>query len=96
MTSEPPDQCLLKALAEKIAELHANLKKVGQLLNETENVLAFNHDPACLFKPRTREEILQDAIMEAIYELDESRKSFKSKRLESLRKKLTTVLVDSK
>ena len=39
---------------------------------------------------------LKQAIMETINVLEESRKSFKSKRLEVLRKKLTQVLIESK
>ena len=43
---------------------------------------------------RSREIELEAAIKEAIDTLEESRKSFKSKRLEVLRKKLTQVLID--
>jgi predicted nucleotide-binding protein (sugar kinase/HSP70/actin superfamily) len=43
---------------------------------------------------RMRERKLEEAIKEAIDTLEESRKSFKSKRLEALRKKLTHVLID--
>lgn len=39
---------------------------------------------------------LKEAIQEAIEVLEESRKAFKSKRLETLRKKLTQVLIESK
>jgi hypothetical protein len=39
---------------------------------------------------------LKQAIKETIDILEESRKSFKSKRLEVLRKKLTQVLIESK
>jgi hypothetical protein len=39
---------------------------------------------------------LKQAIKETIDVLEESRKSFKSKRLEVLRKKLTQVLIESK
>lgn len=42
------------------------------------------------------QERLKEALREAIEVLEESRKSFKSKRLEALRKKLTQVLIDSK
>ena len=38
---------------------------------------------------------LKEAIQEAIDVLEESRKAFKSKRLEALRKKLTQVLIES-
>ena len=44
---------------------------------------------------RTREKKLEGAIKLAIEELEESRKSFKSKRLEALRKKLTDILLAS-
>ncbi len=44
---------------------------------------------------RSREAQLKQAIMEAIDVLEESRKAFKSKRLEALRKRLTVVLMDS-
>ena len=39
---------------------------------------------------------LKEAIQEAIDVLEESRKAFKSKRLEALRKNLTQVLIESK
>lgn len=42
---------------------------------------------------RSREQSLKDAITEAIDVLEESRKAFKSKKLEALRKKLTRVLI---
>jgi predicted nucleotide-binding protein (sugar kinase/HSP70/actin superfamily) len=44
---------------------------------------------------RSREVKLEKAIGEAIQALEESRKSFKSKRLEILRKKLTRVLIEA-
>ena len=44
---------------------------------------------------RTREVRLEKAVREAIEELEESRKSFKSKRLEMLRKKLTQALIET-
>lgn len=44
---------------------------------------------------RSKELVMKDAIKEAIDVLEESRKAFKSKRLEALRKKLTQVLIDS-
>jgi hypothetical protein len=45
---------------------------------------------------RTREMMMKDAIMEAIEALDESRKAFKSKRLENIRKRLMRVLIDAR
>lgn len=44
---------------------------------------------------RSRETALKDALTEAIHVLEESRKAFKSKRLEALRKHLTQVLIDT-
>jgi len=44
---------------------------------------------------RSRELRLEKVIQEAIEELEESRKAFKSKRLEALRKKLTQTLIDA-
>ena len=44
---------------------------------------------------RSRELKLEKAIKEAIDVIEESRKAFKSKRLEALRKKLTHVLIDA-
>ena len=43
---------------------------------------------------RSREVRLENAIKETIETLEESRKSFKSKRLEALRKKLTQLLIE--
>jgi hypothetical protein len=46
-------------------------------------------------KPRqSRELMMKEAIREAIDELEETRKAFKSKKLEALRKKLTQVLLN--
>ena len=42
-----------------------------------------------------RESRMREAIKEAIVVLDESRRAFKSKRLEALRKRLTQVLIDT-
>jgi hypothetical protein len=44
---------------------------------------------------RSRELRLERAIKEAVDVLEESRKAFKSKRLKTLRKKLTSVLIDA-
>jgi len=61
-------------------------KKVG---NETIKKLAL----PTYFPNENR---LKQAIMETIDVLEESRKAFKSKRLEVLRKKLTQVLIEAK
>jgi len=44
---------------------------------------------------RSRERKLEKVVTEAIQVLEESRKSFKSKRLEVLRKRLTQVLIEA-
>jgi hypothetical protein len=44
---------------------------------------------------QSRELKLKEAIKEAIDVLEESRKAFKSKRLEALRKRLTQILIDT-
>jgi len=51
-------------------------------------------DFSSLCPARTNEKILKEALTETIKELEESRKSFKSKRLENLRKKLISVLAE--
>lgn len=50
-------------------------------------------EPIC--PSQGREEKLRQTIEEAIEVLEQSRKSFKSKQLELLRKKLTQVLIDN-
>jgi len=78
-------------LHQKIDRQHCLLtalleKQVG---NETLKQLAFPTHPS-------NENRLKQAIMETIDVLEESRKAFKSKRLEVLRKKLTQVLIEAK
>jgi hypothetical protein len=59
-----------------------------------EDVNEHNLFPLLNFCPRrSRERSLEKAIKEAIDVIEESRKAFKSKTLEALRKKLTSVLV---
>jgi predicted nucleotide-binding protein (sugar kinase/HSP70/actin superfamily) len=55
---------------------------------DTRNIKNFSQ----LCPVRTNEKILKEAVQETINELEESRKAFKSKRLETLRKKLISVL----
>ena len=47
-----------------------------------------------IFPGNRREQLLKEALKETIIVLEESRKAFKSKQLEALRKKLTQVLID--
>jgi hypothetical protein len=88
------EKVIVDTVAYKVAELQQLLDSVGRLLNQG------NLDPEIWSNltdsrmPWRREQVLKEAIKEAIDELEESRKSFKSKRLELLRKKLTQVLLD--
>ncbi len=54
----------------------------------------FSHAPQTLSSPTQHESRFRESIVETIMILDESRKSFKSKKLEILRKKLTQVLME--
>jgi hypothetical protein len=51
--------------------------------------------PASAPALQARESRMREAIKEAIDVLDESRRAFKSRRLEELRKRLTQVLIDT-
>lgn len=44
---------------------------------------------------RSREAVLKDALKEAITVIEETRRAFKSKQLEALRKRLTEVLIET-
>ena len=44
---------------------------------------------------RSRERKLENAVKEAIDVIEDSRKAFKSRKLEALRKKLTAVLIEN-
>jgi hypothetical protein len=87
---------LIKIIDTSTEELHQRIdmhrylmatildKKVSE--NKVRNVLV--PDPH-------RESRLKESIKETIEVLEETRKAFKSKRLEVLRKKLTDVLIES-
>lgn len=67
---------------------------IGMLLDRDVNesvpdVLQYVSRSAC------RENRLRESLIEAIDTLEESRKAFKSKRLEALRRKLTQVLMEA-
>ena len=78
---------ITNTVTQKVVELHQLLDRVCFLLDQNLPNLVVN--PAV-----SREKVLKEAIKEAIDELEESRKSFKSRRLELLRKRLTQVLLD--
>ena len=89
---------IINALNHSVIELEQGLKThcclvtsiLEEQIDEGELQSIFDHCPK-----RSREISLEKAIKEAIEEIEESRKSFKSKRLETLRKKLTAVLIET-
>jgi len=95
----PEKQDLITALGRSAEELHYHIElhrklvtsMLGTGVDEAEIQALFHVCPR-----RNREEKLREAIQETIEILDESRKAFKSKRLEALRKKLTLLLVENR
>jgi hypothetical protein len=89
---------------EVIHALSASVKKLQQGIDthccllaslKGEDIDRRNLDPLLDDCPKyNREQEYKAAIEEAINVIEESRKAFKSKRLEALRKKLTKVLID--
>ncbi len=88
---------LIVALSRSVKELQLGMDThtclVASILGHDVDTRNLKPVLACC-PSRTREMVMKEAIMEAIEVLDESRKSFKSKRLEVLRKRLTQVLVE--
>ncbi len=95
----PGKHDLITALGRSAEELHQHIEihrklvasMLGKRVDEGDLQALFDLCPL-----RTREARLREAIRETIEVLDESRKAFKSKRLESLRKKLTIILIDNR
>jgi predicted nucleotide-binding protein (sugar kinase/HSP70/actin superfamily) len=93
------------AKEELISALHKSVKELQQGIDMHSCLIASileNEVDERHLKPffnncslRSRECQMKEAIREAIEVLEESRKSFKSKRLEALRKRLTQVLIDT-
>lgn len=91
-------QDLINAINESVKELHQGIDRhrclVASVLQE--QLDERNVRPLLDLCPsRSRELRLTEAIKEAIDILEESRKAFKSKKLEALRKRLTQVLIDT-
>lgn len=89
----------LKAIDRSIQELHTAIDShhsamVSILGQEETGVQPHRQSAMGRFAP-SREAALRSVIREAIEVLEESRKAFKSKRLEVLRKKLTGTLIDT-
>ncbi|WP_462325940.1 hypothetical protein [Desulfoplanes sp.] len=89
---------LIDIVRTNIKELQEGMDRHCALLDAivTEKPLGGDHIDNLVAQcpARHREEQLVTAIRAAIDVLEESRKSFKSKRLEGLRKDLTRVLID--
>lgn len=94
MSGQNEDQ-ILGRMAQNVAELQIQLQTLCRMLNAPESAAAPPIKAERALSVPSREHKLQIAIMEAIDELEESRKSFKSKRLEQLRKRLTQDVLES-
>jgi hypothetical protein len=88
---------MLKALNNSIKDLQERIDLHFDLVDRFLENKTKESSPETLFPlwpSKSREHVLKDAIREAIDTLEETRKAFKSKTLETLRKKLTHVLID--
>jgi hypothetical protein len=89
---------LMQAVSQSVKELEQRIEAhhclIASILDQ--NVDERNLNKIMEYCPiRSREACFKQAIEEAINVLEESRKAFKSKRLEVLRKKLTRVLIEA-
>ena len=94
MTELENIRSVINAMAGRVAELNQQLDMLSCFVQENDPSREGADGRDELGLPLVREEKLKAALKEAIEELEESRKSFKSKRLELLRKKLTRTLMD--
>jgi hypothetical protein len=90
-------EALLRALNSSVKNLQQRIGLHFDLMdrfleNKANDALPETIFPLC--PSRSREYVLKNAIREAIDTLEETRNAFKSKTLETLRKKLTRVLID--
>ena len=91
-------QDLINALNSNVKNLHQDIDMQGRLII---SILEGQVDRRNLRRlldlcpKRPREVAMESAIKDAIDVLEESRKAFKSKKLEVLRKKLTQLLIDT-
>lgn len=95
---EEGKQKLITALNTSVRELQQGIDLHCRLLtsvlqenNENQDLLPVLDTPL----KQSQEQMMRKAINEAIEELEETRKAFKSKKLEALRKKLTQVLINT-
>ena len=89
---------LITAIDKSAEELHQRIDMhrylMGAILEKRVSDKSIKQ--LCLPAGSPDESRLKEAIQETIEVLEESRKAFKSKRLEALRKKLTRVLIEAK
>jgi len=96
MSSEK--QSLIQAITASVMELQQGIDRHCSLVA---SIMDGRADPGALKSlmeqcpSRNRELAMKNAIKEAIDTLEESRKAFKSRQLEGLRKRLTQVLIDT-
>jgi endonuclease IV len=89
---------LINAINKSVKELHQGIDMHRYLVASVleQSVDERNLQTLLNFYPsRSHEAKLKEAIKETIEVLEETRKAFKSKRLEALRKKLTQVLINA-
>jgi hypothetical protein len=82
-----------EALDRSIREIRTKIEQHEQLLEHLENG-GKAHIPDCSLAGCTHSRRLKAVLLEAVEVLENSRKAFKSKELEMLRKKLIGVLAD--
>ncbi len=91
------EEGLFRAINSSVEDLHKRLDRHFDLVNRLLETMPEDEMPEAMFRlcpSRSREHMLKTAIREAIDTLEETRKAFKSKTLEVLRKKLTQILID--
>ncbi len=88
---------LIEAIDKSAEELHQRIDMHRYLVNTIlEQMVSEDSLKSHILSPFYPDQSrLKEAVKEAIEVLEESRKSFKSKRLEALRKKLALVLMES-
>ncbi len=88
---------LLEVIQTNVMELRRELgdcrAMMSMLLTQDRREASFNGAPNGSWTV-VRDNRLRESIIETIETLEESRKAFKSKKLEALRKKLTQVLIE--
>ncbi len=96
MTNSERDE-IVYALSSSVNDLKQKIDVHCQLLSSLMGEQAMGTDMASFLgrcPGKSRELMLKEAIREAIKVIEDSRKAFKSKKLEALRKKLTSVLIE--